>query len=278
VTANGSALHLRPRPGAVDRFLVSWYRRKWRGFYFLFALRARMSGSRGLVVRSSFGPFYRVSPDEDVGGIIIHHGFYESEVFLALRPYLGSSAVFWDIGANIGLHAVAAKFVSPETEVHAFEPVPELVSRVAGNAVLNGVEIQIHSLALSNRTREADLYVPVGPSSGRATLQPVSGASSVVRVSCLRADELINAGVVQPPTVLKLDVEGAECEVLEGFGKYLGSPELHAVVFEGAPHLETAAADDALASRLRQAGFQLKCLERQEPTHHLLENYLAYRP
>jgi FkbM family methyltransferase len=277
MVANESIMDCRRGPSALDHVLAFWYRRKWRGFFFLSALRARIFGSRHLVVRSSFGPLYRVNPEEDVGGITIHHGFYESEVFLALKPHFGPSAVFWDVGANIGLHAVAAKYITPETEVHAFEPVSDLVSRIAENAALNGLEISVHSLALSNQTMEADLYVPAGPSSGRATLHALPGAASVVRVSCLRADEMIKGGAIRPPTVLKLDVEGAELLALEGFGQYLASPQLRAVVFEGAPNLEFAAANDPVASLLRQAGFTLKCLERQEPTHHLLQNYLAYR-
>lgn len=267
-------------PSIADRFFAAYLRRDLRGFHLLRRIWMRCGGSPNIRVCSRFGAVYDVSPYGYVEGFILRHGFYESEVFEALQPYFGQGAVFWDIGANLGLHAIAAKVVSPATTVCAFEPVPELIACVRANGALNGAEVMAFAIALSAATGEAVLHVPPGASSGRASLHPVHGVPDtlVVPVSCVRAEELIRAGRVPAPTVMKIDVEGAEPEALDGLGDYLREPQLRAIAFEGSPNLEATGMKDPVGSRILRAGFSMRRLERQEPTHHLLENYLAYRP
>ncbi len=267
-------------PTVTDRFLAAYFRRGFRGFHWLRRWSVRFGGSPLIRFRSRFGAVYDLNPTGYIEGFVLRHGFYESEVFLALQPYFGAGTVFWDIGSNLGLHAVAAKVVSPTTTVCAFEPVAELHDCIRNHAQLNGVELESHVIALAAATADSILHTPVGGTSGRASLHPVCGVPDTVAVpvSCVRADDLIRAGRAPGPTVIKLDVEGAEPEVLDGFGDYLREPRLRAIVFEGNPNLEATGGADPVGSRLLQAGFSLRRLERLEPTHHLLENYLAYRP
>ncbi len=267
-------------PSMADRFFAAYLRRGTRGFHLLRRMWVQCGGSPWIRVRSRFDAMYEISPYGYVEGFILRNGFYESEVFEALQPFFGRGAVFWDIGANLGLHAIAAKVVSPATTVCAFEPVAELLACVRAHGALNEAEVIAFALALSAATGEAILHVPRGGSSGRASLHPVHGVSDTlaVPVSCVRADELIRTGRVPAPTVIKIDVEGAEPEALDGFGDYLREPRLRAIAFEGNPDLEVTGMQDPVGSRILRAGFSLRRLERQEPTHHLLENYLAYRP
>lgn len=266
--------------GLSDRFFSAYRRSGARGFHLLRRAWVGCWGSPQIRVQSRFGAVYEVNPYGYVDDCILRHGFYESEVFEALQSYFGPGAVFWDIGSNLGLHAVAAKVVSPATVVCAFEPVPELLGCVRANAALNSIEVTTCATALSARTETARLHMPRGGRSGRASLLPLPDVADTetVSVDCARADELIRSGHMAAPTVIKLDVEGAEPEVLDGFGDYLREPRLRAVAFEGNPNSAEAETRDPVGSRLCRAGFRLRRLERQEPTHHLLENYLAYRP
>lgn len=263
-----------------DRYFAYHLRSGARGFHFVRRIWERCGGSPFIRVRTRFGAAYEVSPYGYVESFLLRYGFYESEVLEALRPYLGAGAVLWDIGSNLGLHAVAAKVISPATTVCAFEPVAELLDRVRAHAALNDVEVRCFSEALAAATEQRILHVPRGGPSGRASLLPDCGDPKAhkVPVTSLRADELISSGRAPAPTVIKLDVEGAEAEVLDGFGDYLKNPQLRAIVFEGSPGLVAPAATDAVGSRICRAGFDLRRLERQEPTHHGLENYLACRP
>jgi FkbM family methyltransferase len=261
-----------------DRFFLAYRRSRQRGFFFLRRLWQIAGGSPFIRVRNKYGAIFEINPVGYIENYVVDCGFYEAEVFEGLRGYLGPGAVLWDIGSNFGLHAVTAKTVSPETRVVAFEPVPELLARMRANAALNGAAVESFGLALSCSSGPRFLYMPRGGTSGCATLKGAGGGDlDELKVDCLRADELIREGMAQLPTALKLDVEGAEDEVLDGFGTYLENPRLQAVVFEGAPGLAESERCDPVGARLCRAGFKLRKLQRLEPTQHNLENYLAFR-
>jgi hypothetical protein len=165
--------HMTAGLGWSDRFFAAYRRSGARGFHLLRRAWVGCGGRPQIRVRSRFGAIYDVNPYGYVEDCILRHGFYESEVFEALQSYFGPGAVFWDIGSNLGLHAVAAKVVSPATSVCAFEPVPELLACVRANAALNSIEVTACATALSARTEPARLHMPRGGSSGRASLLPL---------------------------------------------------------------------------------------------------------
>jgi hypothetical protein len=87
----------------------------------------------------------------------------------------------------------------------------------------------------------------------------------LVDVSIMRADGLIRDQRVRPPTVIKIDVEGYELEVLRGCGDLLDSTDLRAVFIEvhfqllherGLDH-----APEEISSRLTRAGFKVRWLD-----------------
>ena len=91
-------------------------------------------------------------------------------------------------------------------------------------------------------------------------------------VATARGDDLIAAGVVPTPHVVKLDVEGHEASVLRGMGDALRHPACLRIVFEDAP-------DDQSEVKLllRAAGFQVTPLERRQCEAHALLNFVAHK-
>jgi len=58
-----------------------------------------------------------------VSRMIKDNGFnYEIHVRRQLERLLPNAAVFWDIGANIGIHTVSAKQINPKLQIFCFEP------------------------------------------------------------------------------------------------------------------------------------------------------------
>lgn len=268
------------QPALSDRFLTWWLRRRWRGFHTLRRLRQACGGSSRLLLRTPYGSVFNLDPVAYIDGIALREGYYESEVFEALRPYLGAGAVFWDIGGNFGLHSVTAKLLHPATQVFPFEPNPAMISEIKANARLNGVELDVVSCALAESGGPRTFHVNNEGNAGMSTLHAWSEGlyHQQITVECARGDELVAARRLPPPTVIKLDVEGGEADVLAGLGALLLRPELRAVVFEALTGLSRAPDDDPIAGRLRAAGFQFAPLVRQEHSAHPLDNYLATRP
>jgi FkbM family methyltransferase len=264
------------RPTFRDRVLTWYARRRWRGFFTL----GRLLGRDTVAVRTRYGAVVTLHPRDYIDRLVLLEGYYESEVFEALRPFFAPDAVLWDIGANFGLHSVSAARAEPAMQVHSFEPSPTILARLQAHADVNQTPITIWKLALGDRDGTANLYINASGNPGMTTLTPWSEGryDSKQTIPVARADTLINTGKLPAPTLIKLDVEGAEAAVLAGFGDLLHRRELRAVVFEAQCDLLSAATPCPAADLLRTAGFGIIALKRHENSAHLLGNFLATRP
>jgi FkbM family methyltransferase len=149
-------------------------------------------------------------------------GSYELGTQLALQRLLRAGDVFYDVGANAGFFTVlAARLVGPSGRVFAFEPVPENVESVREQIELNRLSwCEVVPLAVGAHSGQRTLsYVP--GSSAMAHLGPRRlGGELQIQVQAVTLDEFI---VHYPfPSLVKLDVEGAEGEVLQGAMETIG--------------------------------------------------------
>jgi FkbM family methyltransferase len=248
-------------------------RSRWRGFIRLWMLSGRDFQST-LKFTTPMGSIFELSPFAYIDAVVLRDGYYEKEVLDAITSVLGEG-VLWDIGANFGLHSVTAKRLLPGSRVVCFEPSPEMLSRLWRNRAMNRLDIDILGLALSDRTGFQRLHLGPPGNPGMSTMSPWSAAtySGTCLVSAARGDDLVAQRLVPAPTVIKLDVEGHEFQVLEGLTDILLLPSLHSVVFEDSGERETP-----VKARLRAAGFTCDLLSRSESSRHGLENFLARRP
>ncbi|NJK36478.1 MAG: FkbM family methyltransferase [Oscillatoriales cyanobacterium RM2_1_1] len=158
-------------------------------------------------------------------GLACARGTYEMPLQRALAQYLKPAGVFYDIGANVGFFtAIAAKLVGPAGQVYAFEPVPENAERIHQNIQLNQFRnVGVLEKAVSNTNGQGILLL--ADHCGGATLA-TAGLPPDLRgkmtVDLVRIDDLVSQARIKPPTVVKVDVEGAEIEALEGMGQTLG--------------------------------------------------------
>jgi hypothetical protein len=96
-----------------------------------------------------------------------------------------------------------------------------------------------------------------GSGSVLSSLRPWPNVSYDGQTHCRieRADLLIDSGIVEPPAVVKIDVEGSEPQVIAGFGKYLSSEVLKAFIFESNGEFY-----DEISSLLESAGFKCSAI------------------
>jgi FkbM family methyltransferase len=164
---------------------------------------------RGLTSLLSRLPLFRPAPKLD------HR---DTRIFERLQP--GDLAI--DCGANVGL--VTERMAARGAIVHAFEPNPyayaELTRRFAGNpSVLchpQGVWHANSTLKLFLHENAAADQVAWSTGSSLLSFKNNVSAESFHEVQVIDLLEFINA-LARPVRLLKIDVEGAECEILEAF-------------------------------------------------------------
>jgi FkbM family methyltransferase len=193
-----------------------------------FALKNPDAAGRGgpaLVIKPLGGARLWIDLADHVIGLpILRDGYERAAAALAVslvRP--GDTAV--DVGAHIGFFALQlADAVGATGRVHAFEPLDrnaDLLERSIAESGFTG-RLQLHRAAVSDTTGEALLlFARETLNTGGAFLTTEDSAPdglATARVPTVRLDD---AGLRRPVRFLKMDVEGAEPQVVRGARRIL---------------------------------------------------------
>ncbi|MET3580224.1 FkbM family methyltransferase [Mesorhizobium robiniae] len=146
-------------------------------------------------------------------------GTYEFPIQEAIVSLLEPGNVFYDVGANIGFFSlIAARRVGSHGQVYAYEPVPRNAAAIRRSRDVNRLStIQVFAEAVGAVTGDAELLL--ARHLGGATLANVSTPPDVngrLSVRTTTLDDSIARYGLRPPTLVKIDVEGAEIDVLRG--------------------------------------------------------------
>ncbi len=141
-------------------------------------------------------------------------GTYESEVQLAAEARLGPGTVFYDVGGGIGFYSLLA--ARKGARAFVFEPLPENARSIVSHARLNSLEGSIElcpMAAYSHCGRLALEFTQHGSQLAPGSHRWDRGRREL-EVQCITLDEFSRTHPA--PTLVKVDVEGGEGEVLKG--------------------------------------------------------------
>jgi FkbM family methyltransferase len=179
----------------------------------------------------------------------VYSGLHEFEDMGFVLHFLRPGERFGDIGSNVGSYAVLAAG-GVGASGFAVEPIPETARHLARNLAINGLLGQV-VLVMSCVGREAGV---VRMTADHDTVNRVARPEEpAVEVPMTTLDAL--AATHGCPTLLKIDVEGFEREVLAGGSQTLADPTLRAVILEVNADAGGAAHTSGLAATLGAAGF-----------------------
>jgi len=174
------------------------------------------------VCSTIFGVDMLVDPvfDKGLERSIYYFGEYEAGILSVLRNLLRKGDVFLDAGANIGfLSCIAAHFVGNSGLVYAVEPHPEIYRMLKYNIHINKLRnVRPLNIALGAEVSKARIYDNFSINRGSASLIRPEGASEELgeEVEVTTIDTLIKNKQLRIPTLIKIDVEGFELEILKG--------------------------------------------------------------
>jgi FkbM family methyltransferase len=163
-----------------------------------------------------------------------------------------------DVGAHIGLNTLyMAARVGPSGHVTAIEPAPDNVAVLRRNLAANHLQtVTLRAVAAGRGHGPRDFFLRGAVSAVNSLFAEsiYAEVSEVARITVAPLDDLVEG----TPRLVKIDVEGAELDVLAGMTRLLRAPDIRLIV-EWHPLLQEAAgySAEALPRTLWEAGFDL---------------------
>lgn len=182
---------------------------------------------------------------------------------VVLAAVLGETSSAIDVGANEGGVLADVVRLAPGGRHLAFEPLPHLARALAAAYPT----VDVRELALSDGARAAEfVHVVTRPGWSGFRERPYPGDERLERLTVQTAalDDVLPAGLV--PALVKIDVEGAELEVLRGARRTLREHRPVVLLEHGlgsADHYGTGPAD--VHAELTQAGLRVFDLDGDGP-------------
>lgn len=178
-------------------------------------LAPRLAGRADAVLRLN-GTHYVMGPWTteifSLDELYYHHDYDKVDDFIARQGW-----IVLDIGANVGVFT--REQVRRGARVYAFEPNPDCYRRLDQMIDRNHLKdhIEAHNLALAAVSGEGTMRVQRGWTTSGSIVSDNGGSSSTgPRVAIKTLDSITPALCVTSIDLLKIDVEGAEAEVLRG--------------------------------------------------------------
>jgi FkbM family methyltransferase len=196
-----------------------------------------------------------------------YFGVFEPQITQAWRNHLQPGDTVLDIGGNIGFHAlVAAVAVGKTGHVHTFEPMAKIYEELIANIRLNDLtQLTGHKFAISDKVGKFNFYDGDEKNWGSSSLLPTRSNKVVDVVDCITFAEVARIVDLASVSLIKIDVEGAEKDVLNGLAKYIPTLQHKCAIFLEIDPLFLEQSDTFLAPYFK-AGFGCKVIRNDYKT------------
>ncbi|MDP9173953.1 MAG: FkbM family methyltransferase [Planctomycetota bacterium] len=200
------------------------------------------SKTSDVAIQRGIGAGLKFQAGESNFGYII--GTSEPDTQSAMQAHLKPGDAFWDIGCNVGfLTVIGARLVGSKGSVYSFDPIPNHVELTRHNAEVNKFDhVQVFQNAVASSAGKVKFAVAAIPSQSTLVADGFTkeGATSI-EVETVTVDQLVHEKGLRPPNVVKIDVEGAEVEVLRGMCNVLRERRPVIILDTHCTHVECAA-------------------------------------
>ena len=172
----------------------------------------------------------------DVCGDAIFAGNFEEAERQFVERFLRPGMIVLDIGAHHGFYTLlASRKVGKKGKVIAFEPSPRERRRLVRHLRINGCSnVRVEALALAAKEEETTLFVVKGRETGLNSLRPPKADEPLetISVTVTTLDGYLEQKGIAAVDFIKMDVEGAELEVLKGATHLLSRPPRPVILSE----------------------------------------------
>jgi len=164
---------------------------------------------RGLKIRLGFNNYYQHHMAYNIA-----HGGHEREMFDLWREASKNARIIADLGGYDGIFSIIAALSNPDSHTYIFEPEPTNIKQIKRNLALNNISnVTVVEAAVSDTNDTVLFDRHVGGTGGKIV------NDNGYEVTATTLDSFFEGK--QYPTLMKIDVEGAEQKCLEGATKLL---------------------------------------------------------
>jgi len=157
---------------------------------------------------------------EILGFSTLMSGGFETEEIRTATNLAKSGTTAIDVGANVGLFTIPlAKAIGAKGTILAFEPLPNNVRRLNGNIRRNNLDnVVVLSAAASTRSGRTVFHLGQDPaySSLVSITEDRMDTGATIEVETVTLDDVWSSRQRPEVSLIKLDVEGGEFDVLGG--------------------------------------------------------------
>jgi FkbM family methyltransferase len=191
-------------------------------------------------------------------------GLWEKEFAERLALATRQGGVCLDVGAYRGYFS-GVMAVQGAGEVHCFEPNPDNIVKLERLAELNpDLPLKVHQMALGDADGETEFVLMSEDTMGKladSSFQRERSTGKRFEVKLCKLDTLVSEGKVPAPSLIKVDVEGAEKMFLEGAAESIKRSK-PTILLEY--HSGPLARD--CAALLEDSGYSIEWLETNDPS------------
>lgn len=219
-----SLVYISTHPLTRDHKLKAYFR------YFAFHVTQLINGNRPIKQQLIKNVYYYASMGD--AGIVgnIYTGLEDFEEMSFLLHFLTSDDLFIDIGANVGAYSLLAAG-GCKSQTLAIEPIPTTFNKLVANVKLNNLSNLVECLNIGVGAMEGVLTFVETPHSelNHVASSNENPTDPQIAISVLTLDSLVPT---IKPSLIKIDVEGFELEVLKGATNCLTDKTCQAILIE----------------------------------------------
>jgi len=186
----------------------------------------------------------------------LDNNYYEPAVMEMLLTHLKADSCFIDVGANLGYFTCFAAAICTEGQVHAFEMDINCQTLIDKNIAINQFQhVKNNQNIITNKEAVMDIAKYDYPQPKLSIFN--ENATQRQKVKAITMDKYIEENDLKP-TLIKIDVEGAEYNVLQGMEQTLQQSQVKLLVEIHANVLKVFGFDyNEILDLLWKNGFQL---------------------